>query len=152
MCVCVCARARARTLTLQLDLGGLAKPNRRLLVVVTATYVDIVSALHLQRRDRVHMLLGPLVAAKLECGSLLGRPEKLHALDEEGEAQTMLLNVRVLLLWAFGCCCCFVVVCSCVLLCSPVCSCVLLCVPACSCVLLRPPASSCVLLCPPVSC
>ncbi len=73
---------------------GLKDPARRLMLIVTPKYVDILSQRRLERVDRVTMLLAPLTAAKLECGSFRGMPERLHAVDEEGESQTMLLEVR----------------------------------------------------------
>jgi hypothetical protein len=85
---------------LQLEAVGLKDPKRRLMLLVTPKYVDILSQRRLERVDRVTMLLAPLTAAKLECGSFRGMPERLHAVDEEGEAQTMLLEVSVLRVWA----------------------------------------------------
>ena len=87
----------------QVDFAGSTDPLKRFVVVVTPKYVDLVNSFTLERFDRVTMLLGPLVSAKLECGALFGKPERLFAVDEEGEVQTMLLHVRTILVDAHSC-------------------------------------------------
>ncbi len=79
----------------QLEAVGSPDLTKRLLLLVTPKYVDILFQRNLQRLDRIHLLLGPLVAAKLTCGSYRGKPERLVCVDEGGEVQTMLLKVRV---------------------------------------------------------
>jgi hypothetical protein len=61
------------------------KANKRLVVVITAKYVDILSEATFERQERVQLLLGPLVTAKVVCKGLFGEAACLSVWASGGD-------------------------------------------------------------------